>query len=243
MKQEDIQEKIQQYLDRELSEADVIAFEQQLSSDPKLKEELELEIAARLSTFSAGIQEQKEQFRQRYEQQHPPRTLVFLPYLIAAAAAIALLILGIQFFPSTNISSQDLYSSFYERPSPSIYRDSISNKAFASAQIAFAEGKFEEAAKHYQAMLQDSTWLADDEIKFFLGISHIELEEWSQAKEVFSQLNTSSDYQQAAEWYSAIASLKQGEITELTEQLQRISSNPTHHYREKAINLLEQIEK
>lgn len=247
MTEEEKNKRMNQYLAKEMPQEAIESFEKDLQTDPQLREELELEIATRASIFAAGVHEQKAQFRERYQQLKPipiiqaqrrRRTLLF-----SSAAAVILLLLAFAFFDSNSPSNQDLYAMFYQQPKASVFRDTDGNASFKAAQIAYADGKFVEAAASYQSALQDSAFTAREEARFYLGISLMEQDELSRAIETFVLLNTSEDYRYMAEWYTALSYLQQGDQENAYTQLQDIIRDNDHFYLTQAQDLMKKMNK
>lgn len=247
MNQEKMNQRINQYLDGELSPDALASFEQELLTNPRLKEELTLEIATRTSTFVAGVEDQKAQLLKRYKQQKPVVVKSLQQknrnrYMaIAVAAAIAILLAVFLLRPDAVLQPQELYAAYYERPTVSILRDTEGLAAFKSAQLAFDKGDFVVAVRDYETALGNTAFTQREEASFFLGIALLELGKFEEALDVISPLQDSEEYHEMAEWYAALIFIKQENIKEAKSRLLSISKNPNHHYTSQAKEILENL--
>lgn len=240
---------IEKYLSGELSDAEKDAFEKQLDMDESLRKELEVAVKARAAIYAKGIEERKEAFAERWQEQkqqeilqdkfHSRRRLI--PYVAVAAAIVGLLLLFNFFRPDkVQLSNQELFAQYYEAPlAPSIrVEGAVSN--FKKANAAFHQGKFEEAALLYTQALRDASFVQKDEARFFGGISYLELGQGTKALELFEQLE-GANYQEMKNWYSVMAYLQLDQAENARAILTQITQNPQHFYREKAEELLQKL--
>jgi tetratricopeptide (TPR) repeat protein len=162
-----------------------------------------------------------------------------LIYFLSTAAAIALVIFGLNIFGSS--SPSDLYASFYE-PSdlPSFTTRSDSKKELLSGMKAFNTGNYEIAIKDLTAFAK-----AEDEPTAYLytGIAHLELGHIDAALADFDRLGQSEslDASQAI-WYKALVYLKTEQTELAISQLDEITKDPSHFKYEEAKALLKALE-
>lgn len=239
-----MQERIDQYLSKEMSPEAIAAFEQELLTDQELKTALTLEIATRASTFAAGVSDQKAQFKARFDgprvvqlQQRQRRRQIGL--YLSSAAAMILLLLAVRFLVSPDpVSSQEMFAAYYEVPQAIVFRDAEGDSLRQAAHLAFSTKAFGQAAELFSTILQRPNLSQTDEIRFFLGVSEMEQNKISQAITTFLAISSSGDYGEMAEWYRALAYLKGDRPEQAKPLLQAIAQNERHHYARMAQEIL-----
>ncbi|MEM6803539.1 MAG: hypothetical protein AAF696_19180 [Bacteroidota bacterium] len=233
------------YLSGELSEAEQEAFEKRLDMDESLRQELEIALKAKVALHSKGITEQKAAFAKRWDtlknEGMKPQSMIKPLYIYLAAAAVALLLLFIFLRPEPKLSNQELAMAYYEAPLASSIREIDSTTQFKYANIAFQQKRYGDAARSYLNSLADSSFTQRDETMFYAGISFFEEKDYQKALNLFSQLST-QDYVEMKEWYTALTYLMNGQENDSKNILLSISSDQSHFYKEKAVDLLKAFE-
>lgn len=223
-----------QYLDGELGLADQQKVEKQLTEDPSLANELKNLQLAREAVKMYGMQEQVKTIHKEMMQELQPRVKVMnskrriLRYSISIAASI-LLIAGLFFaYNLFTLSKEKVFASNYHTYELATFRDSSSAEK-SSIEKAFRDKQFKEVVGIVKA---DYT----TEEHFLRGISFLEIQNNASAinefrSVVLSNKNTGSKlFEDEAEYYLALAYLRNGDYKSARELFQQIRNNPDHLY-------------
>jgi tetratricopeptide (TPR) repeat protein len=152
-----------------------------------------------------------------------------LPWLVAVAASIALLIVaGIYIYlsrPSYH-STTELYTAFYEAPEEDSYSMARGKESDNQMEIAFAyyhAGEYEKAASTFSQIYEK---YQIDTALFYLAISQLELQQWEAMTQSFEHYREKyGTYGEASIWYEGMANLKMGRREEATKLLSALKSS------------------
>lgn len=208
---------IRQYAHGELADKALSDFEQQLEADEALREELDLYLALRGSYQVA----QKAYFAELVATQGlapekpQARILSFgnaTTRIMSIAAAILLLAtLTFILWPKTNLSPQQLAQTHLATPYPApsnVMGNETREAQWRAARVAYAEGKYDTAATLLADMIVNGDSLP--ETAFYLGLSSLYQTppNYDQAINSFSTIE--GLYREAADWYTALAHIQNG---------------------------------
>lgn len=197
---------IESYFTNTLVSGQAREFEKRIESDPVFAEEVAFYLSALQVTRETSHLEMKAKFREIYRKNlvegeetnpkidsispskensknSPVRKLV---YYMAAAAAVACIVIGIQVFKSSG-SPQQLADQYIKENlltlgvTMSSLRDSIQT----GLQL-YNEGKFREALAHFEMMRLSDT--SSFTVKEYAGLSALRLKEYNKALSYFEQL-------------------------------------------------------
>ncbi len=140
---------------------------------------------------------------------------------------------------------EELYKEYYE-PYEDLIIDHEKDVADTQQQLylgmdAYKQEKYDQAMMYLQNYVQQYP----DELSpyLYLGIAYMEVEDMSQAIQKFQKLTTSPELGQQAQWYMALAYLKEGKIEKSIEILKNIVDIQSAHYkRGEATTLLKLLE-
>ncbi|WP_299519426.1 tetratricopeptide repeat protein [Winogradskyella sp.] len=237
---------IEKYLRGALPEADQKAFLDRLASDAVFKEQynLEKQLFDALNedrwSFSnvdgveidaykeilegEDVQNLKKTLTEvntRFNNSNQKKTKSKTIYYYLAAASIVVF-LGVQFFFNHNPSSQELYNEYIElNDLPSFASRAHDSGELPKAQQLFEDKKYKEALIIFQEQLGASEF--EGNVFLYLGISQIELGEYSAAEKTFEDLiNSDLLDSKKGYWYKALLYLKQDRVEETKEVLNKI---------------------
>ena len=216
-----------QYLQEELSSAEKINFEKELSENQ--------EMAAAFATFKEvneqlelkfGLETERNAFVANLktiskEQLQAPKAKVvqFKPWMYMAAASVALLF-GVFVFNSNSNPSFDDYNQ-YENAYFTERGDAVSN--VKQAETAFNDKKYQEAIPLFEALLKENKTA---ELQYFYGVALLETDKTKAAEVVFNELKSgNSIYKNKAIWSLALSKLKQKEYKACKEILLTIPAD------------------
>lgn len=257
-------DKIESYLDGQLSGAALTAFEQQLQTDSTLaamteehriahnaielliEEDLRKELAMlreEEATVPAAITPKVVQMPERTATAaitaSTPRRRSLFPRLAAAASII--LLIGFFTLQYTGNSSSVLDQHFTEYPMPEINRSGkVTDKhPLASGLNDYKIENYEEAIRYFQSIpVEDQRY---NEAQFYLGHSFYKNKEYTAASNTYRQLVQSGDirFLDKAEWYQlrSLIAANQQKSDQFTNLLNKMINDKGHPYHQKAKNL------
>jgi tetratricopeptide (TPR) repeat protein len=244
MENDEKTELLQRYYDGTISGAELSKVEILLKEEPELVAELQQIRNVEMALHGLGVGHLRDEMTQWEKEMNlektKGRTIPLYFMLSIAAVGLLLIVAGIFLFFPENASNQQLYTSYFTP-----YEDMISVRGdeetvlLNEAMSAYNEGNYEAATPRLQryAALTD----ARPEIHLYLGIS---LMQTNQDAAALESLKISLDQplvQQQAEWYIALAYLKQDDMDRARQQLEEIANNSGHYKQESARNLLESL--
>ena len=172
--------KITQYLDNQLSEEEMLAFEAEVEAQPEMAEALKLELKIRYNNYVSFSRERKEYYRQLRESHvAKPRSLVRRQWIAAAAVILALLLLGyliVNPFSSPTDPQQLFADNFNKTELPTVRsassdarsrQDSVWNQALEN----FASKEFQHAIPQLQILTSEKNFSYRNQAFLYLGIS------------------------------------------------------------------------
>lgn len=209
------------YLNKSLSEAATLEFETRLKTDTVFSEafkiyketvlflEHKFENETQQKAFKANLQHISEtHFNKAEETKVYQRTPRNLPYFKLALAASIVVLFGIFVF---NFYAQPEYSDYAHYGTISLTVRGNNEALLQTAQNAFNSKDFAKANEAFSSLiLLDQS---NDEFKLYGGISKIELNHFTEAESLLSQVvSGTSVYKHKATWYMALSLLKQEEF-------------------------------
>jgi len=235
------------YLNNELSGAELASFEEQLNSDADFKQEFEIYKAIESSLSSKFENEEEEKalrntlsklgsthIKQENSTKKKGKVISFLNYKkLMVAASIALLI---GFFLFNN--GEPVYSDFSNHQALELVVRSDNNEAVVKAQEAFNSKNYKAALK--QLTILSETTKNDAEIELYKGICFLELDNYVEADVIFDEISSGkSVFANTASWYKALSMLKQQQFEACKYVLQRIPESADEY--NKAQKLLKKL--
>lgn len=232
-------EKIERYLKGELSSSEKMEFEKRLASDKTLAEELaafrqdELIIKSAVKrqlkvTAENALRNRKEKSVNR----------IIMMRKIAVAAGFALIVaIGIWWLNGTSgqDSTEQLVVQYFEMPIPPSVRDGNANvdEKWRQGVTYFKENKFENAIPVFKELILDENFDQRENAKLLLGSSLLATGKFDEAIIVFSEISDASSFKQDAEWYTAIALFKAGNISASKLAFEKIAAQKKHYKKRK----------
>jgi hypothetical protein len=200
-----------EYLQGEMSEADKLAFEQQLKEQPELSmafetyKELHLHLenkfgqANELLAFKQNLKGiSKDHFKKEKS-----KVIVFKPWYYAVAASVAVLF-GLFFL---NQNSNPTFEDYNQPETAFFIERGGANDNLKLAQDAFNAKQYKTAIPLFETILKTDK---SAEIQYFYGITLLEENRLPEAETVFNALKRgNSIYKNKAIWSLALSKLKQ----------------------------------
>lgn len=200
--------RIDRYLSGAMSSSERQAFEQELTTNAELREQVQLQ---RSMQQFLQHKEERQELQQKLTQtggdffqirQARPRLWVRWAAGSAAAAAVVLLVVW-QF-----LLQPSLYDTYADFPPLTLTEKSADTPVdWSQTEAAFNGGDYATAAEQLAQYLQ--TYPDDQQAQLYLGIARMELGQAEEANELFRQLaDASADIRPYAIWYRALNYLK-----------------------------------
>ena len=154
-----------------------------------------------------------------------------------AVAAILVVILGVSLFfnLSGSMTTAEVYDRYYEPyDPPSVLRDNIDegSENWNKAVEYYYAGNYEDALQYFEISQNDNVHFTTRE--FYQGMSYLQLEhpDFVDAAYYFNEVRLeNSDYKEQANWYYALAILKNGRKIEAKQVFKEIVKNKTYNHR------------
>ena len=199
------EDKIQQYIQGQLTGAELEAFENGLKEDPALQEEIRSEMLI----YAAASQIRDEELRGRMnllEHQIDDKPAINFAVLLRWAAVLLLITIPLYFFiVESGTSSKELYAAYFE-PYPNVLGPSRDDDSFGvNGMVEYDANDYDQAVEKLSKTL--SANLQNDAVRLYLGISLMETGKSSEAIKVFDQISDDSRFINQAKWYTSLAYL------------------------------------
>jgi hypothetical protein len=229
-KQQEHIELIEAYLAGELQGEKLQSFEDQLSNDTELAQEVALhqELQAALADQETiDLENSLLEIRQELDEETEKATVVPLRsssrWLIAASILVLIAAAAYLLWPG---QEQNLYADFFE-PYPNYLttRTDNQNTTLGAAINAYQNQDYTTALGHFQELLAEDDERTD--IRFYMGICQSELDQAEAALSSFEEVITQSDntYAGPAKWYKALTHLKINQPEQAKSLLNQIISS------------------
>ena len=237
-------EKIEDYIKGKLPEQEKAAFEQQLSVDQVLAEEVALyrDMMQSVSTH-ADLDEKKAVLQQTLDtvgakyfnaEQKPQARIIPLRRraLIAITGVAAAILLALFFWPQ---GQSALYDQYAQHPTAAwTEMGDASPTLLQQAEQAYNDKDYAQANR----LLQDYLVTDPDNqrVLFYKGICALELDNYDAAIEAFDEIHSgSSAFQSNGTWYLALTYLKQNQKDKVIEYLVLIGEESAYYGKAKEL--------
>jgi tetratricopeptide (TPR) repeat protein len=224
------------YLDGDLAGKEKLEFENRLSSNKTLQEELQSLQLTRDAVRSYGLKQKIASLHEKMmdELSAPVRkispTRRFVQYSLAIAASLLLIFISIQAYTFFTLSPGKLFSQNYKSYGLNTVRGSGTEQT--AIEKAYLEKKYAEVS----GLAENST---DIEANFLAAMSNMELKNVSKAIEEYKKVITLNEaantnvYKDESEYYLALAYMENKNYKESLSLMERIHEDPNHLYHEK----------
>lgn len=220
---------LMKYLDGEMDPAKRALFEEQVSNNTALKERLQNLQLAIASVQHYGTAEKVKTIHSEMmkELSIAPEQSKVVPmrkvirYSLAIAASIIIILVGVNLFSASSVSSGKLY-----------------NEAFVDYTASGVRGN--EMATPTKKMYQEHNYKAvtenagsrnlTSEDSLLVGLSYLKTNQVSPAINWFNSLSKQGPVKQDAEFYLALSYLKNENYGEALKMMERIHADPAHIY-------------
>ncbi|MGZ5285824.1 MAG: hypothetical protein ACXWV0_00540 [Flavisolibacter sp.] len=219
------------YLDGTISEEEKLALEERLKIDPELLKSLEHLHATRLAVQMAGTAQQVRSLHQEMmkEIKHPVSTgkLVGINrklfYFIGAVACVIIIFFIPRIFKTSAPDPDELYQQAFVDYTFSANRGAQQNSRLA---VLYQQ-------QQYDSVVSMDHVVIDQHDSLLFGISALKLSETKKSIEWLGLISAGSLYYQDAEYYQALAYLKDRQYAKALVRMRAIEADPGHMYHQK----------
>jgi tetratricopeptide (TPR) repeat protein len=175
---------------------------------------------------------------------HPPKIMSLAVQLSIAASILILLTAGWWIYRSVTYPENpgELFRAYYE--SAPIDEGTLRGgnqdhaPAWQTALSKYKTRQFEAAAADFESSLADPGFSQRSAANLYLGCCYLETNAVEKAVKCFQQISNESAYEQQAEWYLALAYLKQNDIAAARKELNGIVARSTHYKKTEGAEIL-----
>jgi hypothetical protein len=232
-------ERIDAYLNGEMSPEEVRAFEVEMENDAALKEAVELEQTLMDGIFAANLRAELEEIAKEERSANTGGKVVRLgQWRQIAVAASVLLLVG--FFFWWNIQGGEQSPAFANIYSPDpglpVVMGEMDEGIFNEAMVSYKEGEIQKAKTAFEVLCAGAEV---DKYCFYLAQTLIQEEKYASAVIHLEKVvaDTNSDFRQKAQWHLAYCLYQIGD-DKYTAILQDISDDANHPFHKEASELL-----
>jgi hypothetical protein len=228
-------ETLMRYIDNEMSEKEREDFEKNITSDPALRQQLERLLMAKNAVGYYGLAQSVEAVRKEWEGKGAStgteaRIVPIKNYVryIFAVACVLILIIGITtIYRYFRVSSDRVYEQTYIAYSPGTSRSQAETES--PIEDAYRQKNFSKVI----ALAKESGM--NSKQRLLLGLSYLETNQPSAAIRELEQIRSGDDptYIPDAEFYLALAFLKNKEAAKALPLFQKIFRDKNHLYHQR----------
>jgi len=245
-------ENIENYLSGSLTEAELASFEEELTSNNKLQEEIDLiknidlairendvmQLRGRLQDIAGQISSEK-----RTERSLAGKFKVTRTFVVSTVAASLILLLGITGLLTRHLSEGELYRKYYSRYETSgIVRSGEMNadQALMAGMQKFDNQEYESAISLFSEVTsRDVNNMAGH---FYSGVSSQEIGKYQDAINEYETVLKDNDnlFTEQAQWYIGLCYLQTNDNRKAVKQFRKIA-NVEGYYRQNARDILRKL--
>ena len=218
-------ERIESYLNNELSQSEREAFEKELTADKNLSQELESVKATLEGLRGAAI---RNTISNIHESQIPEKSepklgrSATIRWAVGIAASIVFIALFLWFRSDSVPTNQELYAIHFEP-----YRDVLSSRGATDAWLEgmknYTLGNYQEAIEVFEEVEIPIEYKSD--IQFYTALSLLAIEKTDEAEVIFKQLlEENNRFSQQIKWYLGLSYLKADKKKLAIDQFRQIKS-------------------
>ena len=227
---------IARYAEDDMTAEERTAFEAALASDEALQRQLSLyhEVHGSLQQ-QFGASEQRDQLQgtlhslrgEFFNEASRPGKVVSMKYWLRGAVAVAAVLIVVVFI--WQFMQPDLFEKYAEtNMAVTIERGEQAEDLLINAEAAFNKKDYSSAAQSLAQIRQIDT--ANSLVNFYYGVSLLQTNRITQAREIFSQLYTGqSAFKYDAAFYQALTFLKEGNTATCKEWLRKIPADAPNY--------------
>jgi hypothetical protein len=245
MMSEELDKQISDYLDDKMTDSDLRVFEEKLSKDAHLAEEVNDFKALDEGLQAVGMEKFRlavKEWEQDINIAHPP-LVTWKKYLAVAAVIALILVPAIYLLTGQQANSEELFLSYYEPYDELIISrgnsvDSL-EMLLADGMEAYNLGAYRKCSDLLISYLQQQP--EAHRVALYLAIAQLELNQKEMAEANFIRAQEDPVFKQQAQWYQALSYLKFSETEKAMVMLRSIVNSKNHYRKNEASRLLREL--
>ena len=241
-------DQVERYFDRELSETELIEFQERVANDVSFKMLVEQEKALidgiRLEGLKRDLKYLENVERTlNFQQTITPARIDRIWFYAAAAAIFIFTSIGL-FFYSSNESSEELFTAYFDKPYPNIFEPTLRDAAGNTSDRirafqAYEQGDYAKAVTLFNELLKTKK---EPGVLMLLGNANLMLGRVEDAKQNFlTLLNDFDELDLPAKWFLSLCYLKSGDVENARKVLKELGGTEVS-YATKAKELLNKVD-
>ncbi|TAE45347.1 MAG: hypothetical protein EAZ89_21320 [Bacteroidetes bacterium] len=238
-------QRIEAYVDRQMTPEEKAAFEQEMTLNPALRQQTRQVQESILTLRALAREAEKDSLRTMYQEvSATPRARVLdmalrpRTWLYAAAAAVLVLIVArISFSPRPD--AVELYGRYFEPYPAERFRGGNDTSYRAAALQLYSEKNYAAAIPLLRGWSQKEP--ENETPLLYLAVSDMERGEHTEAIVLLTHLMAGKEFQEPARWYLALQYVKLGQSEKALPLLEEISGRTVHYRRAEATKLLKTL--
>jgi tetratricopeptide (TPR) repeat protein len=240
---------IEAYIQGDLNDREVKAFEHALQHDQHLASEYQLRKDIEDALMDEDILDLKDQMQDIMKEKQTSPLIWFKRKAVMGAlvGALVLSLGSLGYFAARNNqapTTDQVFEKYYEPYSVTITDRSASaelNSLLTTAMQKYKDQEYTQALQLFQQVLEQRDDVAAN---LYSGISYMEIEKYKKASESFDKVIQDNDnlYVNQARWYMSMCYIRLGNINNARNLLQALSEQ-SDYYREKATEVEKKLRK
>jgi len=236
------------YFSNQLTAEQERLFDELLKTDMDFKKQFNFEKDLKMVIRNKETSDLKSKlvgFEKDISKDTPVRTLPKTNYRKWAMAASVALLIGLGWLGYNNFAGPDygnLYDENFQQYPNTVYTITRSESQASMERDAFTAyelGKYQDAIDNFNKI---DTADEREYLDFYIGLSHLNLGQASEAKSFFEKtIASNSEFSAEAHWYLALSALKQERREDAKNHLQALVSKYDYN-KEKALELIKELE-
>lgn len=220
-------ERIEQYLSGNMDADARQAFEAEVSADPKLREEVNLQRRLIAAVEISGFGEvDKTSSDMRIEKLTAKRSKSWF-YAAAAIAALVFSYMGWRFFKPDDTGKTDLYATyFYPDPGLPVAMDmDTATYVFNEGMVSYKEGDYQRAIKTWNALSPSA--VGSDTLRYYIAMAQLNDGDLTHAAKALHTLMAGGNtaFHERAVWYLALIRVKEKDYPAAISLLKQLNDS------------------
>ena len=238
---------IEAYIQGDLNEKEVKAFEHALQQDQHLASEYQLRKDIEDALMDEDVLELKDQMQDIMKEKETSPLIWFKRKAVMGAlvGALVLSLGSLGYFAARNNqapTTDQVFEKYYQPYSVTITDRSASaelNSLLTTAMQKYKDREYTQALQLFQQVLEQRDDVAAN---LYSGISYMEIEKYKKANKSFDKVVKDKDnlYVDQAKWYMSMCHIRLGNIEEANDILQALAME-SEYYKDKAEEVQKQL--
>ena len=232
-----ISERIEKYLNQQLSDAESLEMEKEIETNPEIADEFQSQLMVHYGIWREAHLAQKSQLKKRFPSQvaaYNRRRSIRL-WISGAAILLILMVSAIFIFSNKTLTPEEQFVAYFNPlPAPES-KSAASLSFFEQGNRAYNQQNYVQAIDLYKKSGTEGEAHKPGERAKYLALSYLAMGQASEAIVVFQDIQPQTE---TIEWYLALAYIKNNQLLEARQLIEKISTDKEHHYHSHATEIL-----